>query len=105
MGWFTALRSASTEEEAENRLQQAYEALFAGRGSKEDAEIVLADLRNFCGFDAVNEAVMHPNTLQYQSGRRSVFGRIHDNIRLTDHERTALEKAVRELSMEPIEDY
>lgn len=63
------------------RRAQAYRSLFAGP----DGEIVLADLMEFCRARA---STFHPDprAAAQLDGRREVFLRIQEHVRLTDDE-------------------
>lgn len=103
--WPTAKGTTDNEPEAKQRLQHAYDALFAGRGSKQDADIVLADLRSWTGFNTTHQHVVLPDQLQYESGRRAVYGYIDSFINATDEERNALDRAVREIDEKPLKGF
>lgn len=74
-------------------LGAAYRRLFAGRGSKADGEMVLADLANHTGFYRVTEP--GAGALEFAEGKRAVFGRVFRFLRMTDAEVAALEEAAR----------
>lgn len=60
----------------EERLSQAWQAIINGHGSKEDAELVLADLGEYSGYFAVTEPGTDGLVLSHNEGRRSVYARI-----------------------------
>ncbi len=74
-------------------LGKAYRRLFSGHGSKADAEVVLADLANVTGFYRVTEP--GAGTLDYQEGKRAVYGRIFRFLRMGADETANLEEAAR----------
>lgn len=76
-------------------LAMAYQRLFAGRGSKEDAEIVLADLGAWSGFYQVYGPGVSADDRAHRDGMRAVYGRIFRFLRMTDDEVRALETAAR----------
>lgn len=61
---------------AQVRVRQAYQALFEGRGSKEDADIVFVDLGKYSGYLNTTAPTVSDAELRYYEGQRSVFGRI-----------------------------
>ncbi len=74
---------------------QAYRAVFGGHGSKEETELVLADLANFSGFYQVTTPADGPEAVRYSEGQRSVFARILRFMRMSSAELAALEAAAR----------
>jgi hypothetical protein len=81
---------------AELRLMQAYEALFGGRGSPEDAGLVLVDLAKFTGYYNTSSPDVSGDALRYYEGQRSVMGRILALKTAPDIELEAIRQAVRE---------
>ncbi len=79
--------------QARLNLSNAYRRLFSGHGSKADAEIVLSDLANVTGFYRVTEP--GAGTLDYQEGKRAVYGRVFRFLRMSADERAGLEEAAR----------
>jgi hypothetical protein len=76
-------------------LANAYNHVFRGNPTKAEAEMVLADLANESGFYKVH--VPGPEvSLEYETGKRAVFGRILRFIRMSQEEHTALEYAARQ---------
>lgn len=61
------------------RRKEAYSRLFAGNPMPGDAELVLADLRNFTKFDRVPWD-SDPRVHAVLTGRYEVFKRIDDHI-------------------------
>ena len=61
---------------AQLRLAQAYQAVFGGNGTQEDAELVLADLANVSGFYAVEDADVSATARAFADGRRDLMNRI-----------------------------
>lgn len=86
-------RSAVAAEE----LTRAYHAVF-GNGSN-DAEIVLADLANYCGFYQVPPPDASAEQLRYEQGLRTAYARIHHFLSLTREQHQALETAARAESL------
>lgn len=81
-------------------LIEAYEAVFSGRGDKEQAELVLADLAHYTGYcHAPNPEMLGHADLAFEAGRRSVFGRILHFCAIPDELKADLIEAVR------LEDY
>lgn len=89
---------------AAKRLEEAYNAVFTGHGSKEDAEIVLSDLANFTGFYRVNGIGVSGEDRAFADGMRLAYGRIFRFLNLTDAERRALEFAAREEALADTEE-
>lgn len=58
------------------RLAEAWQAIVAGRGSKEDVELALADLGEFSGYFFVAESGTTGDQLLRNEGRRDVMARI-----------------------------
>lgn len=61
---------------AQQRIRAAYAALFDGRGSKEDADLVFVDLAKFSGYLNTTPPTATDSELRYYEGQRSLFGRI-----------------------------
>ena len=81
---------------ASKRLVSAYNAVFTGKGSAEDADMVLADMANFTGFYRVNGIGVSGEDRAFADGLRAAYGRIFRFLNLTDAERRSLEFAARE---------
>lgn len=81
---------------AELRIAEAYAAVFSGRGSTEDAELVLVDLAKFTGYYNTTSPEVPGDALRYYEGQRAVMGRILALKAPPDIELEALRKAVRE---------
>ena len=81
--------------EAEQRCQQAYHAVFRGSPTRQDQEIVMADLASYTGFFKFYPKDVSGGALRYTEGRRSVYGRIHGHLTMTDEQHTALQQAAR----------
>jgi len=67
--------------EAENRVREAYVALFAGNGGQEDADLVLLDLLTVSGYLFVSEPppgaeAASDAVLREQNGARRVGARV-----------------------------
>ncbi|MDJ0894808.1 MAG: hypothetical protein QNJ92_06670 [Alphaproteobacteria bacterium] len=76
------------------RLRQAYVAVFSGQGKKEDAEIVLTDLADFCGWFKTGQGLSDAD-LREMDGRRQAYERIFTFLRLTEAEVEELAEAAR----------
>lgn len=60
----------------EERLASGWHAIMNGKGSKEDAELVMADLGEASGYFAISPVGTDGPTLAYNEGCRAVFARI-----------------------------
>ena len=68
------------------KVQGAYERVFSGRGSAQDAEIVLADLITLCKpYDSVL-APGQPDLTGVNEGKRIVWLHLTAQINMTDEE-------------------
>ena len=87
-GLFTCRNGRS----AEYRLFSAYNRFRSGETTREDAELIIADLANFTGFYRV-----HPpdDALAFQEGKRAAFGRLFYFLNLSEAEARALSEAAR----------
>ncbi len=74
-------------------LQNAYAAVFQGTPSEIQRDMVLVDLATFSGFYSV---APEGANLSRHEGARSVYGRIHSFLTMTDAEKTAFEVTVRD---------
>lgn len=81
--------------EARADLASAYQHVFTGTATREQAQIVLTDLMNFSGWQRVNGHGISPDDRAVSDGMRAVYGRIHRFLRMTEEERSALETAAR----------
>lgn len=81
--------------QAQMRLTEAYKRLFQGSPSREDQEIVLADLKAKTGFVQVTPPSASNEELRYNEGRRSAFGEIFSHLSLNPSDLEALENAAR----------
>lgn len=79
---------------AQLRLVEAYQAVFGGNGTKQDAEIVLADLTNVSGVYAVESADVSATGRAFADGRRDLMMRILRMAKMTAEQRSALFDAV-----------
>lgn len=96
MGWRSIVKQkpeAPRGDDAKLRLAQAYLSVFGKE--TEDAEIVLADLAEFCGFYNVAPPGLSGEQLQYDAGKRAAFGRLFSFLSLSDERLAALEEAAR----------
>lgn len=58
------------------RLEQAWVALLGGKGSKEDADLAMADLADYTGYYAVAPEGTSTEMMHRFEGRRDVMARI-----------------------------
>lgn len=79
------------------KLAQAYRDVFMRKD--EATEIVLADLANFCGFYKVAPPGTSPETLLFEQGQRTAFGRVFHFLSLPEDRLKALEEAARQEAM------
>jgi hypothetical protein len=102
---FARAGAAGGPAKADLARAQAYQRLFAGNGSKEDAEVVLTDLADFFGY------YRRPTYRQWLSERHSpdgfelhsalcnarseVIQRVLDLVNLSTDQLVALERAAR----------
>jgi hypothetical protein len=75
------------------RIVQAYQAMFSGHGSQEDARLVREDIETFTGFWDVTTADTPEPETKYAEGQRSVYARISALTRVSDTVIEAVEKA------------
>ncbi len=80
---------------AKIELADAYRALFRGRASDAQRDMVFVDLASFSNFYGVAPPNLTADERAYREGARSVFGRIVAHVHMTDLEREALQKATR----------
>jgi hypothetical protein len=78
---------------AKQDLVRAYQTLFGTES--EAAEVVLADLANFCGFASVPPVDATAETLRFELGLRTVYARIHEFLSLPRDRLIALEAAAK----------
>lgn len=80
---------------AEARRTEAYRAVFRGSPSREDQEIVLADLQARASWNQV----FHPSTpdaeLRQAEGRRELYAYIYNHLSLAPNDVEALNNAAR----------
>lgn len=79
----------------ELRLQQAYQAVFQGKPSQDDQQIVLVDLRRLSGYDRFHGPKATDQELRHQEGMRALFGQIHSYLTISDEDQRTLEEAAR----------
>lgn len=79
----------------EHRLSEAYRAVFQGSPSREDQEMVLADLAHHSGFAMVSLPETSDAELRHNEGKRHLFSRIRSYMNLSDRDALALENAAR----------
>ena len=79
---------------AKLELAEAYQRVFRGSPTSDDQSMVLADLANYSGFYKVL-AGASASDLSEEAGRRQVYGRIHEHLRMSSLEMEDLEVAAR----------
>ena len=79
---------------AQQRLREAYEHLFTGQGSPEEAEMVLSDLARHSGYYNTASPDVSTEELWCREGKRELFGRILQFLNLPDEARDQLNAAV-----------
>jgi len=79
---------------AKEWVVQAYERLFKSTG--QDAEVVLVDLAEFCGYYDVCPPNVSSEELRYVEGKRAAFAHVLHHLNLAPERRIALEQAARE---------
>ena len=83
--------------EAEARIALAYQRVFTGAPNAEDQGIVLVDFANFTGFYRVTPPEGGDrDTIVFNEGMRTAYGRIYQYLRMSDAEVLALEVAARQ---------
>jgi hypothetical protein len=79
---------------AQAKLVAAYQNLFTGKGSREDADIVLVDLAVATGYFNTPDSLDHAE-LAADAGRRQIMGRIISHAKLPPEITEQLLEAVR----------
>ena len=79
---------------SEHRLAGAYQAVFSGNGSPDDADLVLVDLARESGYFDTTPAGIDDAVLQHQAGSRFLFGRIVRHLAMPPKELSALTQRV-----------
>jgi hypothetical protein len=79
----------------QEKLGSAYRNIFSGKGTADDAQMVLADLANHSGFYRVSGPDVDPNARAFADGMRAAYGRIFRYLSLTDQELQDLQEAAR----------
>ena len=83
--------------DAEARLALAYQRVFTGSPNADDQGIVLVDLANFTGFYRVTPPEGGDrDTIVFNEGMRTAYGRIFQYLRMSDVEIISLEVAARQ---------
>lgn len=95
MKWWPIARRypPSQPQQASEHLLKAYRNMF--RPNSDDAQIVLSDLANFCGFYWPDGPGTDPHDRAFSDGKRAAFGRLFHFLNLTEEERAALAEAAR----------
>lgn len=78
---------------AKERLREAYASVF--NLSSVDAQMVLADLADYCGYYKVFDPAVPMSVMADHNARRAVFGRIFHFTNLSEDERKELHQAAR----------
>ena len=81
--------------EAVETLANAYNNVFRGKPTDAEQQMVLADLECVSGFVQVVEPGRNVS-LEYENGKRFVFGRIFRFLSMTMEEQNALHQAARQ---------
>lgn len=79
MAWTTVadiMPPGSTTDWGDERLASAWDAILHGKGSREDGELVVADLASRSGYFTVAPANVSANELFMREGARTIFARI-----------------------------
>lgn len=79
----------------ELRLTQAYQAVFRGSPSRDDQELVLADLAYLSGFSMVSPATVPDAELRFTEGKRFLFATLKARLNLAPNDMEAIENAAR----------
>ena len=87
------LPGARRRAKAQLRLAQAYQAVFGGNSTQEDADLVMADLANVSGFYAVEDANVSATARAFADGRRDLMNRILRMTQMSPEQRNALYQA------------
>ncbi|NQW01670.1 MAG: hypothetical protein HQ483_18345 [Rhodospirillales bacterium] len=82
--WFKPGERRSAE--AEQKLRRAYQAVFLGKPSKQDQEVVLSDLLSFGDLFSV---ALPDEDLRLREGRRQLAYRLFRFLELAEAERRA----------------
>ena len=83
------------EYEAEYKLTGAYRRVFMGSPSKQDQEMVLADMLAFSGFSRASDENVTNNLLLMREGRRQLYARLFSFLNMGTEAIQALELAAR----------
>lgn len=93
---FSVFGSRSRTAEARLRLVHAYKEVFQGSPSREDQQLVLADIRSKAGFDCVSPSDMTDSELRQQEGKRELYAiTIHDKLTFSEADYQDLMNAAR----------
>lgn len=84
----------------EERVRQAFGALFAGRGSKDDALIVLGILKEATGFYMVTDAAAPDHVRAFNDGGRRIYAFLLSMI-AKDSAAIAVEREARQAGLNP----
>lgn len=81
--------------EKELRLAQAYRAVFCGSPTRDDQQIVLADMLANSGFCKVTGFKETSRTIWYVEGMRAMYASVWRHLSLSDADIRELENAAR----------
>jgi len=81
--------------EGKLRLLQAYRSVFQGQPSRQQQDMVLADLAAQSGFYKVSHESVSSSALTYREGKRALFAQIFSALSLSPNDMSQLENAAR----------
>lgn len=79
--------------EALAELTKAYQSVFYGNPSRDQQEMVLADLHRVSGIQRITAPPQTSEELWFNEGRRSLYAHIFGFLRFDDQQLRALEEA------------
>lgn len=72
---------AAVNDARDRRLCEAWIAIAAGRGSREDGRLVVNDLARFTGFYDVHGEAVASDVMRFREGMRAVFFHVRQCLR------------------------
>lgn len=93
-------RGMNTDLKVEEELSQAWQAIFEGRGSREDAELAFSDLAAYSGYFSVSPSGTSGEQQLRAEGRRDVMARIIFLLDLPFTRMTELRRAATDTGFE-----